>query len=529
MIKSKKQYVEKKRDVEHGSTPRMTDGLKIFYSNVSIYDGQTGELLAIFLKNILPKYIIDIGRKLIAFEGKSDVRGAYAGKKIVKIIQSGKHKGERDMKGRSANSSLVGYLMPYLVKNPKPQLSSTSKKDLELYEGDLKTLYKYIDKIVRLIDPNGYKENLDNMSNVPDNVRISKIITNVQINVNQVAHYHIDSGNKNQYGTILTFYPSGTAFKGGEFVLGDYNIGFDLKEGDLLYINQHSPHGTLPFKGDRLSAVGFQSTKLLNYYDRQKGEGKFPKTVYVIPSYDRLKTLIKQTLTFLERYKIDKNDIYIFVANKEQYDIYEPVLRPMGYKNIIIGILGLKKVIRFIQNYFPNGQQIVHINDDVRGLKTCSGDGKKMVDVPNLKTIIKRGFDLLHTEKLQLFGFYPIVNELFQCKQTPITTKLKFIVGSMYGYINDKSLISKSDVVLKEDYERSITSYLKYGGVIRFNRIGIITTYANSSGGVSELRKVGGLEKKESYYLKNKYPNLVHFLNRKRVKEGYKFDISLRD
>jgi len=267
---TKKKYVEKKRDVKHGSTPRMTDGLKIFYSDVTIYDAQTGELLAIFLKNILPKYIIDIGRKLIAFEGKSNARGAYAGKKIVKIIQSGENKGKRDISGRVANSSLVGYLMPYLVKNPKPQLSKTSEKDLELYEGDLKTLYKYIDKVVRLIDPNNYKEDLKNISNVPDKVRISKIITNVQINVNQVAHYHIDNGNKNKYGTILTFYPSGTSFKGGEFILGDYNIGFDLKEGDLLYVNQYSPHGTLPAKGDRLSAVGFQSTKLLNYYDRQK-------------------------------------------------------------------------------------------------------------------------------------------------------------------------------------------------------------------------------------------------------------------
>lgn len=518
-------YVKKVREVKHGSTPRMSDGLKIYYSNVSVYDKDTNELLAIFLKKVIPPDITAIGRKLIAFEGVSDVRGAYAGKKIVKIIKSGKHKGERDMKGRSARSSLVGYLMPYLVKNPKPQLSTTSKKDLTLYEGELKKLYRYIDTLIKLIDPMGYKENLENMRNVPPEVRISKIITNVQINVNQVAHYHIDSGNKNQYGTILTFYPSGTAFKGGEFILGDYNIGFDLKEGDLLYVNQHSPHGTLPAKGDRLSAVGFQSTKLLNYYDRQKGSGKFPDIVYVIPSYQRKNTLIKQTLSFLYDYHIDKEDIYIFVANEEQLEEYGDVVA-MGYK-VIVGILGLKQVIRYIQNYFPDGQKIVHINDDVRGLKECK-DGK-MVPIPNLKSVIKKGFSLLEKHGLQLFGFYPLVNEKFQCHQEPVSIGLKFIVGAMYAYINDKSLISKSDVVLKEDYERSITSYLKYGAVVRFNHIGIITTYANTSGGVSALRKKGGLEKKESYYLKKEYPDLVHFLNRKRVKEGFKFDIFLKD
>ena len=53
-----KKYVDKKRDVKHGSTPRMSDGLKIFYGSVSIYDAESGELLAIFLKKILPKNIL---------------------------------------------------------------------------------------------------------------------------------------------------------------------------------------------------------------------------------------------------------------------------------------------------------------------------------------------------------------------------------------------------------------------------------------------------------------------------------------
>lgn len=523
-----KKIVKKLRDVEEADAPRFSDGLKIFYGSVSVYD-EDGELLAIFIKNILPEKIRLIGRKLIAFKGTSDARGAYAGTKKPKIISKGKHKGEVDIKGKTAHSTLVGYLLPYLVKNPQPQISSRSKQDLVLYGNELQTLYKYIDELTKKVAPEIYKENALNVENVPSKFRIGKINTNVQVNVNQIAHYHVDTGNANKYGTLLTFYPSGVRFKGGEFVVGDYRIAFDLKEGDYLLVNQKEKHGTLPFKGDRLSAVGFQSNKLINYFNKQAGEGqkKFPKIVYSIPSYDRIKTLTKQTLPFLERYNIDKDDIYIFVANEEQYNIYEPVLRPMGYNNIIIGILGLKKVIRFIQNYFPNGQRIVHINDDVRGLKECK-DGK-MVPISSLKSVINRGFTLLDKHNLQLFGFYPLVNEKFQCHQEAVSIKLKFIVGAMYAYINDKSLISKSDVVLKEDYERSITSYLKYGSVIRFNHIGIITTYANTSGGVSALRKKGGLEKKESFYLKKEYPNLVHFLNRKRVKEGFKFDIFLKD
>lgn len=261
---------------------------------------------------------------------------------------------------------------------------------------------------------------------------------------------------------------------------------------------------------------------------KKRSGGKFPEVVYVIPSYNRINTIVRQTLSFLEEYNIPKDEIYIFVANKSEYKIYSDVLSPLGYRNIIIGVLGLKKVIRFIQNYFPNGQKIFHINDDVRGLKQCNGQ-KKMVPIKSLKNVVKRGFRLLRENNLQLFGFYPIVNDYFQCGQREVTTGLRFIVGSIYGYINDKSMISKTSIVLKEDYERCLSSYTKYGGVLRFTHIGIVTTYANATGGVSALRKTGGREKKESFLLKKLYPNLVHFVNRKRVQEGFKFDIRIKD
>ena len=517
-----KKYVDKKRDVKHGSTPRMSDGLKIFYGSVSIYDAESGELLAIFLKKILPKNITDIGRKLIAFEGKSDVRGSYAGKKIVRIIKSGKHKGERDMKGRTANSSLVGYLMPYLVKNPKPQLSTTSKKDLTLYEGDLKKLFNYVDRIIKAIDPVGYKQNFEDIKNVPDSIRISKLTTNVQINVNQVAHYHIDSGNKNQYGTILTFYPSGTAFKGGEFILGDYDIGFDLKEGDLLYVNQKSPHGTLPAKGDRLSAVGFQSTKLLNYYDRQKGSGKVSDIVYVIPSYKRKDVLIKKSLSVLYDYYIDKEDIYIFVADEEQLEEYGDVVA-MGY-NVIIAKKGLTNARNFIIDYFKEGQKIVALDDDISDIEKMISK-TKLKPIDNLKRFITNGFKELEKQGLQLGGVYASRNPYYM--KNNISTDLKYIVGAFYFFINDKSQKINPIFDLCEDYARTIKSFIKYGGVLRYNYITIKTSYYTSEGGLADYRKgkIKGKTPEEisKTALYNKYPNYI----RPIIKKG-QFDIALK-
>jgi hypothetical protein len=497
--------------------------------NTKIYDDE-GLLIAIFLKNVLPKEMINIGRQMVQYKGTSDARGYYAGTRKKTLVKSGKHIGMTDIKGKKSNSVVLGHLMPYLVKNPKPQLSSATKKNLDFFNDKVIKLYLYYDKIIEKIFKDQYKIQKENIKNMPKSAKISNNTTNIQLNYNQVAHFHEDKGNANAYGSLTVFYPDGKPFKGGEFLLGNYGIAFNLKEGDFLYVNPSIIHGTLPSTGgSRLSCVGFQSVRLINYYNRLKmsGGGVNNDIVYVIPTYQRYKILYKQTLSFLERYNIPKKNIFIIVANQDEFNEYNKVIE--GY-TIIIGVLGLKNVIRFIQNYFPNGQKIFHINDDVRGLKQCAVvDGKsKMIHIKSLKTVVKRGFDMLDKNKLQLFGFYPLTNEMFACSQQPITFSLKFIVGAIYGYINDKSLISKTPIVLKEDYERSITSYLKYGGVLRFNHIGVITTYANNSGGVSALRKKG-VEEKESRLMKKMYPDLVHFLNRKRVSDGFKFDISLKD
>jgi len=253
-----KKNIKKSWTVRQGTKPKRNSYTVIYNKNVKLIDDDTGELVAIFLKNVIPDKYIKIGRELISFKGTSTARGAYAGET----------KKRKTLTGKKSQSSVVGYLLPYLVKDPKPQLSKATKQDIDLYNGGLKDLYKYVDTIIKKIDPKGYSENLVTIKNMPSEYKISKIVSNVQINVDQIAHYHVDNGNANKYGTLMAFYPSDKPFKGGEFVLGEYNICFTLREGDLLYTNQFSPHGTFSISGNRISAVGFQSKKLINYFNK---------------------------------------------------------------------------------------------------------------------------------------------------------------------------------------------------------------------------------------------------------------------
>lgn len=66
----------------------------------------------------------------------------------------------------------------------------------------------------------------------------------------------------------------------------------------------------------------------------------------VIASYDRVDLLLNKTLHLLEVYGIAKSQIYVFVANELQYQIYLEKL-PEGI-NIIIGELGMNAIRNFI-------------------------------------------------------------------------------------------------------------------------------------------------------------------------------------
>ena len=59
--------------------------------------------------------------------------------------------------------------------------------------------------------------------------------------------------------------------------------------------------------------------------------------VIAIPSYKRANYCNNKTLTTLYNNNIDNNKIYVYVADKEEYDIYLNILDKRFYNKIIIG------------------------------------------------------------------------------------------------------------------------------------------------------------------------------------------------
>ena len=264
-----------------------------------------------------------------------------------------------------------------------------------------------------------------------------------------------------------------------------------------------------------------------------------------IPSYQRSKTIYKKTLTTLLNGKVNPNQITIFVANQQEKEEYETALPKSSYKEIVIGEKGITPQRIFISKHYPANTHIFSIDDDVRGFYELANQPlsklyqtyrriyhhdnshsrnqnqkrktqkKKTIDASKqrLKPITDLHHDLWHTgkvnpeEKLYLWGVYPKANSFFM--KPKITTDLKFIVGTAFGYINRPNahdLFPKTP--LKGDYEQTILYYKKDGGVLRFNNVSF-KTQIYAKGGLDVAEKRIQSSKKATEYLLKKYPEYV--------------------
>lgn len=238
----------------------------------------------------------------------------------------------------------------------------------------------------------------------------------------------------------------------------------------------------------------------------------------VIPSYKREKTIIKKTLNTLHRHNINPKLIYIFVANKDEYNKYKKIIPTNLYYKIIIGKEGLAQQRNFIINYFQEGERILNIDDDIDEIYQLQG--KKLIPCTNLHQLIKLGFKLCKKYKTKLLGIYPVQNSFFM--DNSLHVGLYYIVGCLFWNINthDKSLKIKFSE--KEDFYRSIIYYKKFGKLLRFDNITIKTNYYTEKGGMQENRTEKRVTKYADYLVK-KYPQYCTYNTARKKHTEIKF------
>lgn len=227
--------------------------------------------------------------------------------------------------------------------------------------------------------------------------------------------------------------------------------------------------------------------------------------VVAIPTYNRVEEVTNKTLKTLKDGGVSKNKIYLFVANKQQYELYGNNVPKNLYNEIIIGKKGITNQRIFISQYFKEGQYVISMDDDIEEFETLS-KSEKLIKLKDIDKFFIDAYKLMKKEKLFIWGIYPVRNPFFMYNQT--TFDLRFIIGVTFGFIvrHNSRLKMSTNAETKEDYEQTILYYKMDGGVIRFNNITTKTKF-NAPGGLGTDRYERN--KKAAEYLVKKYPDLV--------------------
>lgn len=234
--------------------------------------------------------------------------------------------------------------------------------------------------------------------------------------------------------------------------------------------------------------------------------------IICIPSYKRAVFCNEKTLATLHKHKIDPTLIYVYVANKEDYDLYDSTLNKSLYNKLVIGKKGLVPQRQFIMEQWPTDKHIVFFDDDVESIDLSLSPRFKG---DNLDYFFKEAFYECEKNHAFIWGVYAVFNPFFRKTKSEMSSDLKYIVGAFYGIINRPNLKNIQLTITKEngqkeDVERTIKYFINDGIVIRFNKIGFTTKYYGKEGGLGKFEERLKPMREACKKLEEKYAEFGH-------------------
>lgn len=223
-----------------------------------------------------------------------------------------------------------------------------------------------------------------------------------------------------------------------------------------------------------------------------------------IPSYNRSDTIGSKTLKFLHLSGYPASRIHIFVADDDEYKKYRDALDEDLYGEIIMGVKGLKDQRNFISSFYKEDEIIIQMDDDVKGIRS---------NIPFLN-LVELGLASLEYRSAGLWGVMP--NDDARRFKDATTKHLTHILGSFFIIRNHKDI--QMTYTEKEDMERSILYFRRYGQVLRYQNAGVCTTYAKGQGG---LQTPGRDERIKSEILRfqTEYPEYINVVDKKGIQD----------
>lgn len=227
-----------KRFIDESYIDRMID------ADIDGFDSH-GRLLFKFRKAVIPPHILRLGYD--NFKDSIQVtegRGAASGTSGKRVLKDGTV--SKITVGAPVESGNVGYMdRNAMVRYCR--LTTFAKEHFDQFKAGI-PFVQHIDDLYSILCPDQYKLQRAMADATNRNYVIpGTSFTTVTVNKNFQTAVHKDSGDFMHGMGNLCVYRQGN-YDGCYFVLPEYGAGFDLHNGDMLFVDVHKYHGNTPFK-----------------------------------------------------------------------------------------------------------------------------------------------------------------------------------------------------------------------------------------------------------------------------------------
>lgn len=230
-----------------------------------VYDKATGELIAKFRRKEMPLDIlmkgVDNFKHSIA---KSNNRGYAAGGTRERMDKEGNPTGV--MEAPEVDSGNVGFLDPGGMQR-YCRLTAFGREHYETYFKGGRPFVEYIDAKYKELCPIQHAAQIKTANETNANyVLWDTAFSTITVNKNFNTKVHQDGGDHPEGFGNLFVYREGD-WSGGYFTLPEYNVGVDMRNGDMLFVDVHKWHANSPWTLDeekdlRISFVLYYRTGL---------------------------------------------------------------------------------------------------------------------------------------------------------------------------------------------------------------------------------------------------------------------------
>lgn len=218
--------------------------------------------------------------------------------------------------------------------------------------------------------------------------------------------------------------------------------------------------------------------------------------VIAVRTYKRQEIFKKNTYRILQENNLTER-LYIFVADEEEKQAYAKSLEGLSYKEIVIGEKGAVQATRAIHRYFPIGQRIFFMDDDLKQFYTFSRSLKLTPRSLKLQKYLEDAFETLDKENYKIFAFSSSTNGLWVRNKCFKEFTVKHIYGGAFGARNCTELIPRPNCF--DDVARTLR-FFEYGGVLHYNTAGFtILKMGTLEGGMQDSGDRGAVEKRQEY------------------------------